>query len=131
DVEKIPLPVLTWQFSQELPASFVSRGITFLELFPRPENGPLCPRVEAFGIEEGTLVVIPQQAELARHDAIDAFARVRSVPDDVSQTVDFRNVLLLDVRQNRIQRFQVTMYVANESFQGKRAFRKVNEREWA
>jgi len=54
------------------------------QLSPGPEDGPLGPRVEPLGIEQGPLVVVAQQADLALHHAVDALARAGSVADDVA-----------------------------------------------
>src|SRR5690348_4301122 len=113
----------TRQLPQKFPASLIPRRISLFELFARPENGPLGAGIESFRIEQRSLIVVPQEAQLAGKDAIDALAGIRPVADDVSQTIDFRQSLFLDIRENRIQRFQVSVYVANESFQGPRAFR--------
>jgi hypothetical protein len=115
--------MLSRQLSQKLPTPFVPRRITFFELFACPEDGPLGPRVETFGVEQGSLIVISQETHLARHHPVDTLARVRSVTNNVAETVNLRNPLCLNVRQNRIQRFQVTVDVTDESFQGPQAFR--------
>ena len=48
------------------------------------------------------------------HDLIEALARIRAVPDDVSEAVDFVDRLPASVVQDREQRFEVPVDIANQ-----------------
>ncbi len=73
------------------------------QLLARPEDGALGRRVESFRIEHGPLVVVAEQDHLALHHQIDALARIGAVADDVAETVDLGDRLLLDVLEDRLQ----------------------------
>src|SRR5262249_40332908 len=85
------------------------------ELLTGPEDGLLGAGVEALRIEQGPLIVVAQQAHVARHDQVDAFARVGTVADDVTETVDFGDPLLLDICQHGLETFEVAMDIADDS----------------
>src|SRR5438067_875309 len=102
------------QFAQETPPPFIPFGVPFFQLVARPENRPLGSGVESFGIEQRSLVVVPQQTHFARQHAVDALPRVGSVPDDIAEAVDLLDPLLLDVGQYRLERLEVPMYVADD-----------------
>jgi hypothetical protein len=58
--------------------------------------------------------VVAEQADVALHRQVDAFARVRPVADNVAQAVDLRNPLLLDIGQDGLEAFEVAMNVADD-----------------
>jgi hypothetical protein len=103
---------------QEFPAAFTDRPRVAgrFKLAARPEDRPLGGGVEPVRVEHGPLVVVAQQADLAIHHLVDAFLRIRPVPDDIAQTVDLRDPLGFDVGQHRLDRFEVTVDIADECF---------------
>ncbi len=118
DEQQVVLAVHTWKFAKKIPAFPVSTGVTAFEHLAGPENGPLRPGVEAFGVEQRSLIVIAQQRHLAIHHTINALARIRTVPDNVAEAIDRIAILLFDVREDGFQPFQVAVNVANDrSFQ--------------
>ena len=91
----VSLDVVPRQLAEEIPAPLPhgGRAGAVLQLVPRPEDRPLGPRIEPLGIEQGALVVVAQQADLALHHHIDHFARIRAVADHVAETVDLGHSL--------------------------------------
>ena len=64
--------------------------------------------------------MIAEQTEFAcGHDAIDTFARIGPVANDVPETVDFGDTLPADIRQHSFQRFEVRVNIANDGAQHK------------
>ena len=98
---------------------FTVAAVSLFESFPRPENCTLCAGVEPFGIEQGTLVVIAQQASGTFHGPVNALARVGAVADNIAQTVDFLNPLPTNVGQRRLKPFEVSVNIANDGSQRK------------
>ena len=113
--EESVLPMVARPFGEELPAAFhVGPAVAgCFELLARPEDGPFGGRVEAFGVEHGSLVVIAQEDHMALHDDIDAFAGVWPVADDVAEAIDLFCLLLFDVLEDRLQGLEVAMDVAD------------------
>src|SRR5262249_59201412 len=85
-----------------------------LQLRARPEDRPLSGAVEPLGVEHGALVVVAKQDHLAAHDGVDALARVGAVADHVAQAVDLRDGVLVYVSQYGLERFVVTVDVADD-----------------
>ena len=103
-------------FGEELPASFagVAAFAGRFQLIAGPEDGPFGGRIEAFGVEHGSLIVIAEEDDLAFHDQIDAFAGVGAVADDIAEAIDFADVVLLDVFEDSLEGFQVAMNIADD-----------------
>ena len=86
DKQQQPILISPRQFAEEIPSPVaVAGGAALLQLLPRPKDGPLGTRVKPFGVEQGPLVMIPQEADPAIHDQVDALPRIRPVSDDVAQ----------------------------------------------
>ena len=101
-------------FAEEVPPLGVIDGTAagHFQLFASPKNGSFGTRVEAFGVEQGTLIVVSQDTKFAFHDTVDALAWIGTVADDVAQAKDFVNPLLFDVSQHNLQCFQVAVDIA-------------------
>src|SRR5436190_17568148 len=87
---------------QEFPACLSLEAIFSwgLELVARPENSALRRGVEAVRIEHGALVVVAEQNHLALHHQVDALARIRSIPDNITQAINLRDVVFFDIRED-------------------------------
>src|SRR5262249_17183157 len=102
---------------EELPAAFADlpglRGL--LELIAGPHDGPLGRGVESVRVEQGPLVVVAEEDQLAVHHQVDALAGVRAVADDVPEAVNaFIRVLLGNVVQDGLECFQVAVDIADD-----------------
>ena len=104
-----------WQFAQKLPAAFAV--LAGFELLASPEDCAFGPGVKAFGIEQRPLVVIAEDDKIAVHDPVDALARVGAVADDVAQAIDLFDALRLNVREDGIECFQISVNVADDGSQ--------------
>ena len=114
--QKAILAPVARQLAQKIPAArILGRSAERLfQLLARPEDGPLGARVESFGIEQGSLVVVAQHANVALHHQVDAFAGIGPIADDVAQAVDFGDPLLPDIGQHRLESFEVAVNVADQ-----------------
>ena len=114
--QKAVLAAVAGQLAEKVPALGVVGRVAggAFQLVAGPEDGPLGAGVEAFGIEQGPLVVIAQQADVALHHQVDALARVRPIADDVPQAVDLGDALLPDIRQHGLERFEIAVDIANQ-----------------
>lgn len=101
DEQHVVFLVIAGQFAEKVPASilFVATGRGF-ELGSRPEDGSFCTGIEPFRIEHCPLVVISQKTHAELHHAIDTLAWIGAVPHDVSQAIDFVDVLGRNVGQH-------------------------------
>src|SRR5262249_36052778 len=101
---------------QELPALLprLPALCARLQLRSRPQYRSLGGAVEALGVEHGSLVVVAQQDHLAAHDGVDALARVGAVADHRAEAVDVGDGVLVYVSQDGLERFVVTMDVADD-----------------
>src|SRR5207237_64974 len=110
------LAVAAGPLGEEVPAPLAHRAVLagHFELRPRPEDGALGGPVEPLGVEHGALVVVAQQDHLALHHQVDALARVRAVADDVPEAEDLRDVVLVDVLQDRLEGLVVAVDVADD-----------------
>ena len=54
---------------------------------------------ESFGVEQGSLVVVTQNAKIEIYDSVDAGLWVGTIADDITETEDSFNTLVLDVRE--------------------------------
>ncbi len=116
------------EIAQKLPA-FLAAFASF-EDRSCPENGPFSSGVEPFGIEQRSLVMVAEQRRRAMFaDPIDTLARVRTVSDDVAETVDLINPLLLDVGQYGVKGIEISMNVAKDRSQGRTPYKLRNLRE--
>ena len=115
-VQEAVLAAVARQLAQEVPPLGVVGRIAAraLQLVAGPEDRPLGPGVETLGIEQRALIVIAQQADVAAHHQIDALARIRAVADDVAQAIHLGDALLLDIRQNRLEGFEVAVDIADQ-----------------
>ena len=104
-------------FGEELPAAFLGGLVVHgvFELAACPEDSAFGRRIEAIGIEHGPLIVVAQQDDAALHDQIDAFAGIGTVADDITQAVDFLDLVLFDVLEDGLQCLKVAMNIANDS----------------
>ena len=116
-VERIRIVIFVgaWQFTQEIPALIdAGRFANDLELFARPVNSLQGNGVESIGVEEGSLVVIPQDGYLGVGDNfIKAFARIGAIANNVTQAQNVTDVLTANVGKYRRQRFQIRVDIAN------------------
>ena len=86
-----------------------------LKLLPRPANCPLRPNIEAFGIEQHALIVVPQNDLLASlSDDRQALTRVGAVTDHIAEAVDRVNLLLVDVSEDGVQRLKVAVDITDD-----------------
>ena len=114
DVKKAVFPVQTVAARSETPNAWPCPRDRRAELqLGGSKNGALGRGVEPFGVEHGALVMVAEQHDLALHDQIDAFARVRAIADNVAEAINLADVVRLDVGQDRLQRFQVAMDIAD------------------
>ena len=65
--------------------------------------GALGGRIEAVGVEHRTLIVVAQQDNATLHDQINAFAGIGSIADDIAQAVDFLDLVLFRVLEDRLE----------------------------
>ena len=113
--QSITTAVMSRQFSQELPAVGDDAGtaVGLLQLFTSPKDGSLRTTAKALRIEQGTLVVISQHADVETHGQIDAFPRIRAITDHVSQAEDLVDAEPPDFVEDNLQGLQVTMDIAD------------------
>lgn len=115
------------KIAQELPALFAA--FAGFEDRSCPENGAFSSGIETFGIEQRSLVMVAEQrgrAVLA--NTVYTFARVRTISDDVAETVNLINPLLLDVSQYGLKGIEISMYVAKDRSQGRTPYKLRNLR---
>lgn len=103
------------QLAEKLPAPTIVFVCSRFDLRSRPENCLLSRATKPFRIEQSGQIMIPQDAQAKAVTQIDAFARVRSVTDDISQTINRIDRPLANVCQNGLEGFQVSMDVADDS----------------
>jgi hypothetical protein len=60
--------------------------------------------------------VVAQQDDFARAHHVDAFARIRSIADDVAQAIGVGDVVLLDIREHGLERFEIAVDIADQRF---------------
>jgi hypothetical protein len=58
--------------------------------------------------------VIAEQANIALHDQVDTLARIRPVTDNIAEAIDLSYSLRLDVSEDRLEAFEITVDVADE-----------------
>ena len=116
DEQHVSLDVVPRQLAEKIPPPLPDGGRAgaVLQLVPRPEDRPLRPRIEPLGIEQGALVVVAQQADLALHDLVDHFARVGTIADQIAEAVDLGNALVPNVGQHRLEALDVAVNIADE-----------------
>ncbi len=116
DEQKTVFAAIARQFAQEVPpphpVCMLADGR--FELFAGPEDGPFGSGIEALGIEQGSLVVVAQDADVAAHDQVDALAGVGAIADDIAQAIDLGDPLLIDVGQNRLESLEVAVDIADD-----------------
>ena len=114
------------KLGQEVPPLEYLLGLAVgnLELATSPEDRLLGAAAEAFGIEDGPQIVIAEDHGVELHGAVDAFAGVRPVANDVSQAVDLFDAARLRIGQHRLEGFEVAMNVADDgTFHDREAIR--------
>jgi hypothetical protein len=79
-----------------------------------PENRLLSRSAKALRVNESAIVVIAQHTKIDFCNNIQAFAGIRAVPNNVTQANDSIATLKLNVSQDRLQRFEVSMDIAND-----------------
>jgi hypothetical protein len=115
---EILFTVNSWKFPQKFPPAICLRATPTFQLLSRPENRSFGTGIETHGVEQCPLIVISQQREFALgHHSIDTFTRVRPVAHNVAQTVNLGNSLAGNVRKDCLQRFQISVDVAENGFQ--------------
>ncbi len=116
--QKRAFPSHSGEIAEKLPASFIADWISGFQHLPGPEDCPFGSGIETFRIEESRLIVVAKNCDFtATHHQIDAFPRIRSVTDNIPQTVDLLNPLLVDIGQHRFQGFQIAMDIADDCSQ--------------
>src|SRR5262249_32014059 len=107
-------------FSQKLPAALFSipAFARHFELGASPENRSLRRGIESFRIEHGPLVMVAQEDHGTLHDQINTFTRIRTVADDVAQAINDFDLVLFNVGEDRLKRFEVAMDIADEGLHG-------------
>jgi hypothetical protein len=70
-------------------------------------------------VEQHRLVEIPEQADFHPHGEVEAFDRVRAVPDGVAEVENGPDALPLDVRQDGGEGSQVGVDVAENGTHGR------------
>ncbi len=95
DEQDVSFQAVPRQLAEEIPAPLPHgrRAGAFLQLGPGPEDRPLRPGIEALGVEQGALVVVAQQTELALHDLVDHLAGVGPVAHQIAEAVDLADPL--------------------------------------
>ena len=98
-----------------IPSAFPGQGgiAGQFQLGPRPHDGLFRSMVEPIRVKQCALIVIAEQYHLALHDQINALARVGSVTDHISQTIDLVDLLFLDIFQHRLKGFKVAVNIAD------------------
>ncbi len=105
------------QFAEEIPSLVHDsrRAWTVIQLIPRPIDRLKCHWIKTIRIEQGGLIVIPQNGGFAIfNDEIKAFTRVGPVANDVTEAVNFIHRDLLDISQHRLKCLQIAVDVAYE-----------------
>src|SRR5262249_932341 len=102
--------------AQVLPAIGPPRNLrVVLELRARPETSLLGPAVEVERLIKDGEVVIAHQADFAPLDhQIQAFHRVRAVPDDVAEADDLRDASTRDLVEHDAESFKVAVDVTDD-----------------
>ena len=85
-----------------------------LQLFAGPKDRPFGPHVESLGVEQRPLIVIAQQTNRAIHDQVHAFARVGTVPHNITQAVNFIDALGSNVGEDGLQCLEIAMNIADD-----------------
>ena len=81
-----------------------------------PINGLQSDGIETIGIEQCGLVVIAKNRQVGFvDDQVQAFARVRSVADDIAQANNSIDLLSRDVSKHCSQCFEIAVDVANQT----------------
>jgi hypothetical protein len=114
--EELVLLMIPRQFSQEVPTflAFRCRTVPVFQLHARPKDGPFGAGIESFRIEQGALVVVAQQANLALHHHVDAFARIGTVADEVAEAINLGDPLTSNIGKHGLESLEVAMDVADE-----------------
>lgn len=106
-----------WQFPEEVPPGVDLGGAAFatIQLVASPVDRAEGHGVEPVGVKQSRLVVVAQDGVFAPpHHQIQTLARIGSVPNDIAQAYDFLDTDRVDVLQNRLQRFEVPVDVADQ-----------------
>ena len=104
----------TGKFAEEFPAFFALDPVAGFEHLAGPEDGPFGSGVESLGIEQGTLIVVAQQANSTPPHAIDALTGIGAVANDVAQAIDLFDRLGIDVFEHGLEGFEVAVDIADE-----------------
>jgi hypothetical protein len=64
-----------------------------------PEDRAFGCAAESCGVEQGSLVVVTQNTKIEIYDSVDAGLWVGAIADDITETKDSFNTLVLDVRE--------------------------------
>ncbi len=103
------------QCPQEIPTA-ITLGVVprVFQLFAGPKDSPFCTTVKSLWIKQGPLIVITQQADGTAVDhRIQAFTRVWTVANNITQAVNFLNGLLTDMRKNGLKSLVIAMDVTD------------------
>jgi hypothetical protein len=88
--------------------------IATFNLCAGPKNRLLRRDIKSLGIEQRAAIVVAQYTKREFHRAVEALAWGGSVTDHVAQANDSVNVLAIDIFQNRFERGQVSVNIAND-----------------
>ncbi len=105
------------QFTQEVPASFCFGANALFQHGSCPKDRSFRARVESFRIEQCRLVMVAQQTHVQIHHEVNALGRIRTVSDNVAQTVDLSHTFPANISQDGCQRFEVAVNIANQRSQ--------------
>lgn len=118
DEEIVSLVECPWQCPDKIPASIpLSRSAwTPIKLIARPINCLQGNRIKAIRIDDGGLVMISLNGDLALiHYLVEAFARIGAITDDVPQAENLLEPLFLQVRQHNTERLKIGVNITNQS----------------
>ncbi len=116
DEQQAAFQMIPRQLAEKIPTPLPDgrRAGAVLQLVPRPKNRPFGPRIEPLGIEQGALVMVAEQAHLALRDFVDHFTRIRTIADQIAETIDLGNSLVSNVGQHRLEALDIAVDIANE-----------------
>ena len=94
---RVAFAVSPRQSRDEIPSSPCGIGVLVFNLLPSPEDRRFGAFAETVGIKQSTVVVIAKQVKLELHAQLDALARIGTVSDHVSKTINVVNLLAFDI----------------------------------
>ncbi len=94
------------------PAACIGAVAATFNLGSCPKNRLFGRDVEPFGIEQGTAIVVAQDAKLEFRNTIEALTRCGAVADHVAQADNSIDILIRNIRQHRFEGGEVSMDIA-------------------